>query len=209
MVQTIPARNLTLGDLIDKFNLQRATDEQFFTEWLTDLPQLSEVEKQTLDRVKNNYLYLIERYSMSESIVKMVVLSPLLDLAGFYQPPYRVEGEPSVEIVVENEGEIVRGQIDVLVLHHQLWILVVESKRNTASIEVGIPQALAYMLGNPNREKPTFGLVTNGTSFMFLKLTKQGTPQYARSDQFSIFRQDNELYTVVSILKRLGNLLLQ
>jgi predicted type IV restriction endonuclease len=208
MVQTIAARNLALGDLIDKFNLQRATDEQFFTEWLTDLPEPSELEKQTLDRVKNNYLYLIERYSMSESIVKMVVLSPLLDLAGFYQPPYRVEGEPSVEIVVEDEGEIVRGQIDVLVLHHQLWILVIESKRNTTSTEVGIPQALAYMLGNPNPEKPTFGLVTNGTSFIFLKLTKQGVPQYATSYDFSL-RRDNDLYSVVSILKRLGNLVLQ
>ena len=208
MIQTIPARSLTVGDLIDKFNLQRATDEQFFTEWLTDLPQLSEVEKQTLDRVKNNYLYLTERYSMSESIVKMVVLSPLLDLSCFYQPPYRVEGEPSVEIVVEDEGEIVRGQIDVLVLHHQLWILVIESKRNTASIEVGIPQALAYMLGNPNHEKPTFGLVTNGTSFIFLKLTKQGVPQYATSYDFSL-RRGNDLYSVVSILKHLGNLVLQ
>ena len=209
MVQTIQTRNLTLGDLIDKFNLRRAADDEFFTEWLTDLPELDDAQRQALDRVKSNYLYLTERYPMIESIVKMVVVSPLLDLAGFYQPPFRVQGERSVEVFVEDEGEVIRGQIDVVVLYNQLWILVIESERSAVSLELGIPQALSYMLGNPNPEKPSFGLVTNGGNFVFLKLTKQDAPQYALSNNFSLVNRGNDLYSVLKILKRLGNLVLR
>lgn len=209
MIQTIQASKITGGYLIDKFDLQPVTDEQFFTEWLTDLPELSDSEKQALDRIQSNFLHLNKRQPMIESIVKMVVLSPMLDLANFYQPPFDIDGEKGVEVFVEDEDEVIKGDIDVLVLRNQLWVLVVESKRFGVSSEMAIPQALAYMLGNPDSEKPTFGFITNGSHFFFLKLTKQGIPQYARSDDFSIYNRGNELYTVFSILKRLGALALQ
>jgi hypothetical protein len=38
------------------------------------------------------------------------------------------------------------------------------------------------------------------------KLLKQTTPQYFLSDEFSLHCQSNELYTVLSILRRLGEL---
>lgn len=205
MVQTIQASKITIGYLIDKFDLQRVNDDKFFTEWLADLPELSDLEKKILDRIKSNFLHLIERQQMIESIVKMVVLSPLLELAGFYQPPFEIDGEKGVEIFVEDEDEVIKGDIDVLVLGH-LWIFVIESKRSSLSLDAGIPQALAYMLGNPNQEKPCFGFVTNGSHFVFLKLIKQDTPQYARSDDFSIFNRGNDLYRVFSILKHLAAL---
>lgn len=208
MVQTLQASKVSLEYLREKFNLQRSTDRNFFTEWLTELPELTEGEKQALDKIKNNYIYLAERREMLESIVKMVVLSPLLELAGFYQPPFEIDGEPSVQIFVEAEDEIVKGNIDILILQDRVWILAIESKRNALSLELGIPQALVYLLANPNTEKPSFGLVTNGSHSIFLKLSKQGTPQYAISDDFSLLRRQNELYSVLSILKRLGSLVL-
>ncbi len=39
----------------------------------------------------------------------MVVLSLLLDLAGFYLPPFYSQSEESVEIVEEDEGIVIRG----------------------------------------------------------------------------------------------------
>jgi len=66
---------------------------------------------------------------MLENTVKMVVLSPLLDLAGFYQRPFRISTEKQLEILSEDEGTIVKGKIDVLVLQEQFWILVIEAKR--------------------------------------------------------------------------------
>lgn len=209
MVQVIQAQNINIVYLEEKFGLRLTDSDQFFTEWLDNLPEVTDLEKQYLDRVKTNYLSLMKRRPISEEMVKMVVLSPLLDLADFYRPPFYVETENSIEIALEDEGEIVRGRIDVLVLKQQFWLLVIESKQSGFSLLTAIPQALAYMLANPNPEKPAFGLVTNGDDFQFIKLTKQDTPQYALSDKFTLSKRENELYKVLSILKKLNQILSQ
>lgn len=209
MAQVIQAQNINLIDLKEKFGLKLSDERQFFTEWLEHLPEIADLEKQYLDRVKVNYLNLVEHRPISEEMVKMVVLSPLLDLAGFYRPPFYVETETSVEISAEDEGEIVKGRIDVLVLNQQFWLLVIESKQAGFSLITAIPQALAYMLGNPDLERPIFGLVTNGSNFIFLKLIKQYTPYYALSDEFTLLKRENELYRILKILKNIGQVLKQ
>lgn len=93
-----------------------------------------------------------------EPVVKLVVLSPLLKLAGFYRPPFYIAAEKGVEITSTDEETIVRGQIDILIFHPQFWIVTIETKRTQYSLEVAIPQALAYMLSSPDNEKPVFGL---------------------------------------------------
>jgi hypothetical protein len=70
-----------------------------------------------------------------------------------------------------------------------------------------IPQALTYMLANPDQEKPVFGLVTNGSHFLFLKLAQENIVQYAMSDEFTLLKRENELYKVLSILKKLSEIL--
>jgi hypothetical protein len=62
------------------------------------------------------------------------------------------------------------------------------------------------MLASVTGDRPTYGLLTNGSSFMFVKLVKGETPQYAFSRWFSMFNPGNDLYAVLSILKRLGEL---
>ncbi len=206
MTQAIAARKIKLHDLKTKFGLQQVQEEAFFPEWLNDLPELSSAEQQALDRIKRNYLYLLE-YPVMESIVKMVVLSPLLDLAGFYEPPFRVDGETGIQVSAEDEGEVIQGCIDVLVIQGQLWVTVIEAKNSEFSITKAIPQALAYMLAAPNSEKPAFGLVLNGSEFLFLKLVRGEYPQYAMSDLFSLLNRGNNLYHVLRVLKRLRNLM--
>ena len=207
MVQTIQARNVTLHDLSTKFGLQPVKDEQFFREWQDNLPEITSVDKQRLDRVQESYSNLLEYPPMLENTVKMVVLSPLLELADFYLPPFHIKSEKSVEISDEDEGVIVKGNIDVLVLSEQLWVAVIESKKTTFSLEVGWAQLLAYMLANPHLDKPAFGLLTNGNSFLFFKLVKKQTPQYAVSKMFYIFNPGNDLYGILSVLKSLGQLI--
>jgi Type I restriction enzyme R protein N terminus (HSDR_N) len=207
MTPIIQAEKVTLYDLKTKFNLCLVEDNQFFWEWQESLPELSDQEKQQLNRVKANYFNLAMR-PVLEDIVKMVVLSPLLDLAKFYLPPFYTTSEESVEISDEDEGVIIRGRIDVLVLQDQLWVIVIESKRASFSLEVGIPQALAYMLANPQPNKPLFGLVTNGSNFIFLKMLQQEQISYALSDEFTL-RRSNDLYKVLQILKQLSQLLIQ
>ncbi len=209
MIQIIQAQNLHLIDLQQKFGLQLAEEDQFFTEWLDDLPEITEFEKQVLDRAKVNYHSLVQRREISENMVKMVLVSYLLDLADFYRLPFDIKDEKSLDISVEDQEQIVRGRLDIMVLKYDFWLLIIESKNAGLSLLNGIPQALAYMLANPQSEKPVFGLVTNGEDFVFIKLTKQNTPRYALSDQFTLLKRENELYRVLSVMKKLGQLLRQ
>lgn len=202
MATTIAAHHLKLHDLRTQFNLHRSTAADFFREWQMAGIALSDREKDTLDRVRHNYLYLLE-YPVIESIVKMVVLSPLLDLAGFYEPPLRVQGEANIQVSGEDEGVIIRGCIDVLAVQNTLWILVIEAKNSEFSLTKAMPQALAYMLSNPHRNQPTFGLVLNGSECLFLKLLPGDVPEYATSNMFSMLNQGNDLYRVVQILREL------
>jgi hypothetical protein len=201
-MQTIAARTIKLHDLKSKFGLERVEDDSFFSEWLENLPELSESDRQSLDHTKRNYLYLLE-YPVMESIVKMVVLSPLLDLAGFYAPPFRVDGEMSVKVSAIDEGAVVQGSIDVLVIQEQIWVTVIEAKNSEFSLTKALPQALAYMLAQPKTEKPTFGMVLNGSEFLFIKLAGN-PPRYALSNTFSLLNRGNDLYSVLQILRRLS-----
>ncbi|MEH2284706.1 MAG: restriction endonuclease subunit R [Nostoc sp.] len=206
MTQAIAARNIKLHDLKVKFGLQAVEDELFFSEWLNDLPELTASEQQVLDRVKRNYLYLLD-YPVMESIVKMVVLSPLLDLAGFYEPPFHVDGEVNMRVSAEDEGEVIQGSIDVLVIQETFWVAVIEAKNSEFSLTKAIPQALAYMLASPNRDRPLFGMVLNGSEFLFIKLMFGDGSKYGLSDVFSLLNRGNDLYPVLQILKRFGILM--
>ena len=136
-----------------------------------------------------------------EGSVNFVVIAPLLELAGFYDPPLRLRSEASIRLALEDKsGTIYQGRIDSLVLQNNLWIVLVESKRTSFSAELALPQAIAYMVANPDLDRPTFGLVSNGTYSIFIKLY-QG--QYDFSEDFSLNRRQNELYGVLQGLNRL------
>lgn len=204
MVQTIPAPEITLRQLKQIFGLQQAQDANFFPEWLNADTDLSQTEQDLLDRLKANFGELMEDPPMFENSVKMVAIAPLLDLAGFYRQPFRLETETSVDIEMVDEEIVIRGRIDVLVLKNRLWLLVIESKRSDFAVTRVLPQALAYMLDNRDIVQPTFGMITNGNEFLFLKGTRQPTAEYATSRLFSLVNPNNELYTVLQVLKQVG-----
>lgn len=202
MTQTIQAKTLTLRDVKTKFNLQLSENEQFFGEWIDDLPEITDEEKRYIDKIKVGYTNSAE-YPMIEDTVKMVVLAPLLFLADFFLTPFHIESEKSVELLTVDEGILVRGSIDILLLIESFWVVAIEAKRAQYSLEAGLPQLLFYMLSNPNPDRPTFGMLTNGSNFRFIKLIKQDTPQYALSYEFVIDRAQ-DFYQVFRILKRLA-----
>jgi predicted type IV restriction endonuclease len=202
MVQAIAAKDVTLRELKQNFGIQISQDSAFFTEWLDGFTPLSGEDHHLLDRVKANFLELMEDPPMLENTVKMVVLAPLLDLAGFYHKPFRIETETAIALEMKDEGAIIRGRIDVLVIKNRLWLLVIESKRSDFAVTRAIPQALAYMLSNSETVQPTFGMITNGNEFLFLKTSRN---EYTNSRLFSLVNPNNELYEVLQILKYLGS----
>ncbi|MBW4635568.1 MAG: restriction endonuclease subunit R [Iphinoe sp. HA4291-MV1] len=204
MVETIQAKDITLRDLRLNFGLQLTQEREFFPEWQENLPEITDLQKQQLDRVKDGYFNLLAYPPMLEGVVRMTILDPLLFIGEFYLAPFQVKAEKSVKISTEDEGTIVTGTLDVLILKDAIWVMVIESKQVEFSIEAGLAQILSYMLGNPHPEKPSFGMITTGGSFIFLKLVKGDSPRYGLSRLFSLLNPGNDLYTVLSILRQLA-----
>jgi hypothetical protein len=69
-------------------------------------------------------------------------------------------------------------------------------------VELAIPQTLAYMAANPQPKRPLYGMITNGSSYLFVKTLGN---LYGVSDLFSTRSQfRNNLNEVLKILKYLG-----
>ncbi|WP_413172927.1 type I restriction endonuclease subunit R [Anabaena azotica] len=201
------ASSLTLSNLRQTFGLRLDTSDRFFDEWLNNSPTLTEAELQGLDRLTRNYNYLSQEEAPLEEIVKLVVVSPLLDLAGFYQSPFLVKAEVSTSIEVADEANAiaVQGRIDILVIQDSFWILVIESKPARLDVTAGIPQALTYLLIAPNLQSSCYGMVTNGREVLFLKCDRhQNVPQYTRSQTYRLLENTAERIQVLQGLKKIG-----
>lgn len=211
MVETVAVtRAITnLNEAHDKFNLSQADSPEFFTQWFECLPNINDAEKASLDRLKNRYLYYLAYGAISEGTVNIIILSPLLELLGLCDPPYKIRGEQYVQVAIEQGDTILQGRIDALVVQNMLWIVLIEAKQYGFSVLQALPQTLAYMMANPNSENPVFALMMTGEDYMFVKLNQQSR-QYARSKKFTIANpQNNELYDVVRVMKRIIDLSVQ
>jgi hypothetical protein len=211
MVETVGITKaiVNLNDIQDKFNLTQTNDAEFFPEWFKELPDITDAEKATLDRLKHRYLYYAADAAITEGTVNIIILSPLLELTGLCDPPFKIRGEQFVKIEIEGGGSeaepILEGFIDALVVQNQFWIVLIESKRYGFSVIQALPQTLAYMMANPNSELPSFGMITTGEDYLFIKLDHQ-THQYGLSDKFTIAKHNNrEFYEVLQIIKRIIN----
>jgi hypothetical protein len=197
----------TIAEAERRFNLTRTEDESFFLEWQTMLPELSTVEKVALDDLRRRYLYQRSEGQLLEGTVTLLLASPLLAIAGFYDPPFRVRAEESVQLILDDGEEVLQGRMDVLVLLNQFWVVVLESKKTALSVWAALPQTLAYLKANPQPDLPSFGMVTNGDDILFVKMGQAEQMQYSLSRIFAPFTSSQELYGALQVLKRIGRLL--
>ncbi|MEM6838578.1 MAG: type I restriction endonuclease [Cyanobacteria bacterium P01_C01_bin.120] len=194
----------TLADVESRFGLQQSDDVEFFTEWTQSLPALTITEQDGVKTIARRLSYHRAHGELLEGTVTILAAAPLLELAGFYDPPFQLRAEATVEISVQDSEETLRGRIDVLIIQNQLWMMILESKKTTISLRSALPQILAYMMATPQANSPIYGVLTNGDDVLFVKLNQQPQPRYALSRAFSIYTQASELTSTVQILKRLG-----
>jgi hypothetical protein len=206
MIQVLQSSQVNFQELIQTFNLRVTRDPQFFPEWREQLPEITDSDRQFLDKMQAGYWNLVEHPPLLEKAIQIAILGPLLLLADFYLPPFHIKAEKSVEIAEEDEGVIIRGRIDILLLKEQFWALVIESKEAAFSIEAGLAQLLSYMLANPLLERPGYGLISSGGEFTFVKLISGPVNYYALSRIFQIRNPGNDLYDVLKIMKRIAQL---
>lgn len=157
----------------------------FFLEWNTSLPNLTDAEKSGLADLRRRYLYQRSLAHLLESTVMLLFASPLLTLAGFYDPPFQLKAEESVQLTLEDSEEVLQGRLDILVLKEQFWVVVLESRKTTLSVWSALPQTLAYLMANPDADTPSFALVTNGDDSVFVKLDQVAGRRYNFSRSFA------------------------
>jgi hypothetical protein len=80
-------------------------------------------------------------------------------------------------------------------------VIVLESKKTMLSVWSGLPQTLAYLMANPNQEKPCFAMLTNSDDIVFIKLENQ---QYQVSKVFSPLVTQSELEVVWQVLQNIS-----
>ncbi len=188
-----------------RFGLSRTSDRAFFSEWLEPLPPLTVDEKAALDKYIDRYLSYAADGAISEGTVNVIMVSPLLELLGLCDPPLRIQAERYVEIAIENDAQVLKGRIDVIVIQQRLWIVLVEAKHFGFSVLQAIPPTLAAMMGSPSPQAQTYGLIPNGEDFLFLKVQRSQPAQYALSNKFTLLADEhNNLYRVAQILKKLA-----
>ncbi len=199
----------TLQEAEKRFGLARTEAENFFPEWQQGLPPLTELDQISLDELRRRYLYQRSTGHLREGMVTLLLASPLLTVAGFYDPPFVVRSEEPVELQLQDSQETLQGRIDLLVLQEQFWVVVLESKKTALSVWAALPQTLAYLMANPQPKRPSFGVMTNGDEIVLVKLTQSNkpqnqAPQYNVSRVFSPIASAKELHLTCQILKSLG-----
>src|SRR5919199_2053842 len=212
MVQTIGITKaiINLNEAHDRFNLSQTDNTQFFPEWFEDLPGITDSEKELLNRLKNRYLYYAADGEITEGTIDRIMVSPLLDLIGLFDLPFKIRGEKFVKVEIDNGDTVLEGFIDAVVVQNQFWVVVIEEKRFNVNVLQALPQTLAYMMANPNSGMPGFGMITTGDDYIFIKLNQQ-VRQYALSDKFTAISRDenNNLFRVLRVIKRITGLLVQ
>lgn len=199
----------TLGDLEERFQLLPTQNSHFFPEWQESLPELTNMEIEAIDQIYQRYFRHRKHSSLAEGTVNHLLVAPLLTLAKLYDEPFFITTEPSVNLEIENQNEILRGRIDTLIIHQRLWVLVVESK-DSLSFNIALPQAMTYMMANPNPSQFVYGMVTSGDEFLFIKMKTDANPEYDLSNVFyTLIPQRNQLREVLQILKQIRSIILQ
>jgi Type I restriction enzyme R protein N terminus (HSDR_N) len=191
----------TIAEAEQRLSLARTEDEAFFPEWQVDLPALSVDDGLALGNVRRRYLYQRTEGQLLEGTVMLLLVSPLLTVAGFYDPPFRIRAEESVRLDLTDSEQVLAGRIDVLVVMDGLWVVVLEAKKTALSVWGAVPQTLAYLKGNPQAAAPSFGLVTNGDEIVFVKAE---AGRYGVSRVFSPIVSRSELEMALQVLKRLS-----
>lgn len=186
-----------------KLNLMPSSDVAFFPEWLPPLPKLTPGEMEVCDRLRDRYRYYQAAGASTESTVNLIIIAPLLELLGLHDPPHIVRGEKYITIEIEDRDQLLEGLIDVLILQQNLWLVVLESKRYGFSVMQALPQTLTYMMANPGQNGVSYGLITTGEDYLFIKLDHQ-SGQYDLSDKLTLStRRGNQLHQVMQIFKSL------
>jgi hypothetical protein len=95
----------SLNDAERILQITRSNDPDFFPEWRDALLELTDLERQTLDRLKKRYLYYAADNTIAEGTLNIIMLAPLLELGHLCDPPFKLRAEQSVRVTLESSRD--------------------------------------------------------------------------------------------------------
>ncbi|MEA5467475.1 hypothetical protein [Spirulina sp. 06S082] len=190
---TLQARQLNLEEVEDLLGFQVRYDGSF-TSFLT-LEPITDTERQELIKIRDDFHPYLKRQAL-EGQIRLIAVTPILRLAGFYHPSIQIEVETNIApINIDLDDMQITGRLDILAVSSQqktptntdLWILVIETKKVQASMVVGLPQLLVYAYKSLEHQESVWGVVTNGSEYQFVYVQRGSPPTYLRMPFLNIF----------------------
>ena len=201
---TLQAKNLTLNEVHQLLNLQPSLQHVRFTDVL-NLPDLTEWEMAEMAQIRIDFQAYWQAGKVLEGQVQLLVLAPLLRLAGYYRSPIQLSLEQAIaEIMLDDEDTKITGRLDLLAARRDavtpLWVLVVESKNSQVDALNGLPQLLTYASQSLTSQESVWGLATNGFSYYFVRLISGETLSYQLLPELNLLDSDRAL-VLLQVLK--------
>jgi hypothetical protein len=210
MTITLEASTLSLNDVHRLLKLQEEATGSF-TDYLT-LEALTELEKQDLLKIKNDFRRYFAAGKVSEGLVKFLTIAPLMRLSGFYDVPIRLTMEDAIAISIEDEDTKITGRMDILAVSNTqakiantFWILVIETKNSSVDVAEGLPQLLTYAFKSLEKQSSVWGLATNGHRYQFVRLERGDTPTYQLMPLLNLIQSDDSIQ-LAQVLKAICKL---
>ena len=211
MTQNLEASQLSLNDVRHLLKLEEREGDAF-TDFFS-LEPLSELEQQEILKIRTDFRRYLSAGKVSEELVKFLVLSPLMRLAGFFDIPIVLTMEDSIPIEVEDGDTLIKGRLDVLAVNQpdaelaaaQFWILVVEAKNSAIDPWAGLPQLLTYAYKSLQQQSSVWGLTTNGRNYQFVYLTRGNPCTYQILPDLSLTDKERSLL-LAQVLKAICKL---
>lgn len=204
----LKARNLSRGEVHWLLGFQPLYSGSFTPR--LELEPLTEFEQTELAKIQTEFRTYLSEDKVSEGQIRFLSVAPLLRLAGYNQPPIRLNVEEDIDrIYIEDEDTHISGRFDIVAVNKldrtPLWVLVVESKNSEASEVAGIAQMLAYAYQSLEHQTAVWGVVTNGATYQFFYLLKQDTLTYQYMPSLDLF-QDDRAAQLLQVLKAIAAL---
>lgn len=201
---TLQAKNLTLNEVHQLLDLQPSVQRVRFTDVL-NLPDLTEWEMAEMAQIQIDFQAYWQAGKVLEGQVQLLVLAPLLRLAGYYRSPVQLSLEQAIaEIMLDDEDTKITGRLDLLAARRDavtpLWVLVVESKNSQVDALNGLPQLLTYASQSLTSQESVWGLATNGFSYYFVRLISGETLSYQLLPELNLLDSDRAL-VLLQVLK--------
>jgi len=217
MTQNLEASQLSLNDVRRLLKLEEREGDAF-TDFFS-LEPLSELEQQEILKIRTDFRRYLSAGKVSEELVKFLVLSPLMRLAGFFDIPIVLTMEDSIPIEVEDADTLIKGRLDVLAVNQpdaelaaaQFWILVVEAKNSAIDPWAGLPQLLTYAYKSLQQQSSVWGLTTNGRNYQFVYLMRGNPCTYQILPELNLIDRERSLLLaqVLKAICKLQNVQLQ